>query len=118
MKQLLVISSLLIIAISLVSCKAGKLTTYDGCYVASTKDFGCEVSLSEQDSTFQIQFEGLTILKGDGKWNQKGDTIYLHCQSANSPINLLEGGRIYNKTFKILVKGNRFYYNNIPLKKI
>lgn len=118
MKHLLVISSLLILTIYLVSCKSGKLTTYNGRYVAITKNFGCKVILSAQDSTFQIQFQGLTTLKGDGKWKQEGDTIYLQCQSVNSPVNLLEGGRIYDQTFKILVKGKSFYYNNVPLKKM
>ncbi len=119
MRHLVIVNSVLIIlAVCVVSCATDRLTTYNGSYAAIKKEYSCIVTFSNQDSTFQIQLEGLTNLKGKGKWSLNGDTIYLHCESANSPEQLLEGGVIYDKTLKINVKGGKIYYNNMPLKKI
>ncbi|MBO9702027.1 MAG: hypothetical protein J7604_17600 [Sporocytophaga sp.] len=113
MKRILIISF-----IALISCNTSK-NTITGTYQNKGVDFFHSLKLNNTDSTFILTKKYFEVNSFcTGKWQQKGDTIFLKCNEEKDIAVLLSSGYMNQREFRIVIRNkNKLKLDNVVLKR-
>lgn len=115
MKRILTI---IMFSVVLVSCNTFKNIT-TGTYQKEGTDFFYSLKLDTKDSTFVLTKKYFEVNSSCiGKWQRKGDTIFLKCNEEKDIAVLLSGGYMSQREYTIKIQSkNKLKLDKVVLKR-
>lgn len=114
MKRILIIPFIV-----LISCNTSKNIT-TGTYQKKGVDFFHSLKLDKTDSTFVLTKKYFEVNSSCiGRWQQKGDTIFLKCDEEKDIGVMLSSGYMNQREYTLkIVSNNKVKLENITLKRV